>query len=423
MREAALQGGECMSRFHQSKLSNGLTVLVETMPDVSSAAAGFLVRTGARDETSDLAGVSHFLEHMCFKGTPKRAWQQITIDFDNMGSTYNAFTSKERTFYFGWVRKNDLARQIELLADMMRSTIPADEFDTEKKVILEEIAMSDDQIDRHLYDLVHERIFPGHPLHWPVLGTTESVKAMARDQMHHYFAERYNPANMVLVVSGAVTPDEVMRIANDICGSWGSSGPRPKRELPRLHTTGTAVAQMDRFKQQAFAVVVPAPSAVDEHDETAEALAAILGGQNSRFFWKIVQEGVAPVAAALRVDYCDCGLMLLYGFCEPPNCEQLLEAMKREVALVVSDGVTEAELQRVKNRRRTALATEAEAPYHRLMQLSHDVDMFGRPRTVEERLAAVDAVSTDRIREYLRRWPLDRESFLVSVGPRAWPSN
>lgn len=412
-----------MSAFHQTRLQNGLAVLVETMPDVSSAAAGFLVRTGARDETSPLAGVSHFLEHMCFKGTAKRGWQQITVDFDNMGSTYNAFTSKERTFYFGWVRKGDLAKQIELLADMMRSTLPPDEFETEKKVILEEIAMSDDQIDRHLYDLVHEKVFAGHSLQWPVLGTTETVAALTRDRMHAYFTERYNPANMVLVVSGAVKPDEVVRTAEETCGAWPSAGPRPPRSLPRLNADGVAAAKLDRFKQQAVALVVPAPSAVDGHDETAEALAAILGGQNSRFFWRIVQAGVAPVAAALRIDYCDCGVMLLYGFCEPPNCERLVDAIRREIDAMTVDGVREEELQRVKNRRRTALAGEAEAPYHRLMQLAHDIDMFGRPRTVEERLAAVDAVTIDRIRDYLQYWPLNQKSFLVSVGPRAWPSN
>src|SRR5262249_2305929 len=184
----------------------GLTIVMEVMPDVPSMAAGFLVRTGARDETDQVAGVSHFLEHMCFKGTPKRRWQQITIDFDNMGSTYNAFTSKEKTFYFGWVRRADMERQIELLADMMRSILPTDEFETEKKVILEEIAMSDDQIDRHLYDLVHEKVFAGHSLHWPVLGSTQTVSALARDQMQSYFASSYGPSEMGLIVAGAIDP-------------------------------------------------------------------------------------------------------------------------------------------------------------------------------------------------------------------------
>ena len=110
--------------FVEHTLDNGLRVVIEAMSNVRSAAAGFLVRTGARDESPELAGVSHFLEHMCFKGTHRRDWRQITVDFDRLGSTYNAFTSKERTFYFGWVREQDLEQQIELLADMMRSALP-----------------------------------------------------------------------------------------------------------------------------------------------------------------------------------------------------------------------------------------------------------------------------------------------------------
>jgi predicted Zn-dependent peptidase len=136
--------------FIEHSLSNGLRVVIEPMPHVRSASAGFLVRTGSRDETPDLAGVSHFVEHMCFKGTHHRSWREITRDFDDLGSTYNAYTSKERTFYYGWVRSGDLEKQIEIIADMMRSSFPPDEFEMEKKVILEEIAMSDDQLDHRV---------------------------------------------------------------------------------------------------------------------------------------------------------------------------------------------------------------------------------------------------------------------------------
>jgi predicted Zn-dependent peptidase len=157
--------------FVEHTLENGLRLVIEPMPHVQSAAGGFLVRTGARDETPELAGVSHFLEHMCFKGTAKRDWRQITVDFDNLGSTYNAYTSKEQTVYFGWVRVCDLEKQIELLADMMQSIVPPEEFEMEKKVILEEIAMSEDSIERRVVDLIHEQRYAGHSLRWPVLGT------------------------------------------------------------------------------------------------------------------------------------------------------------------------------------------------------------------------------------------------------------
>ncbi len=407
--------------FIERVLENGLRVVMEPMPRVRSAAAGFLVRTGARDETPELAGVSHFLEHMCFKGTKKRSGRQITKDFDDMGSTYNAYTSKELTVFFGWVRVEDLDRQIELLADMMQSAIPPAEFQTEKKVILEEIAMSDDTFERKLYDLIHDKVYPGHSLSWPILGTAETVGQMTREQLYAYHRARYNPANMVLIVAGAIDPATVMRAVERICGGLASAGPRPARVAPRGLKPGVGKLVAERFQRQAVGLIYPGPSAVHEDREIGDVLAVVLGGQNSRFFWNIVQAGVAPQVSAMRLDYCDVGMTIAYGFCEPPNADQLLDAMKREIAEVVKHGVEDHEVQRVKNRVRTTLAAESEAPYYRLMQMFHDIDALDRPRTVAERLAAIDAVTPEAIDGYLQRWGMSEPSAVVSLGPRDWP--
>jgi len=406
--------------FIEHTLPNGLRIVIELMPHVHSVAAGFLVRTGARDETPELAGVSHFLEHMCFKGTKKRDWHQITIDFDKMGSTYNAYTSKERTFYFGWVRTEDLERQVELIADMMRSTIPPQEFEMEKNVILEEIAMSEDQIDRRTYDALHKQIFGGHALSWPVLGTAESIGKLTRDELHGYFRERYNPANMVLLVAGAVDPVKVIQVVAKICGRWKKGKPRPDRVAPPAVPKTTISNKTDRFQQQAVCLTFPAPSAADADRETADVFASILGGHNSRFFWKIIQTGVAPYVSAGRLDYCDTGLMIAFGFCEPDQAGRLIDAMQAEIRRIVDSGVTPDEVQRVKNRSRTALASEAEAPYYRLMQMVQDVDVLGHPRSVSQRLAAIDAVTPEGIRAYAEKWPLDGASCLTMLGPRDW---
>ena len=186
------------SPFVEDQLPNGLRIVIESMPHVKSVACGFLVRTGSRDETVPLAGVSHFLEHMCFKGTARRTWREINIEFDEMGSFYNAFTSKDHTFYHGWVRAGDMERQLELLADMMQSSLPAAEFETEKNVILEEIAMSEDHLEHLAYHLLHERVYEGASMAWPVLGYADTLRDLTRDQMEAYFARRYAPDNMVL---------------------------------------------------------------------------------------------------------------------------------------------------------------------------------------------------------------------------------
>jgi predicted Zn-dependent peptidase len=407
--------------FVEHTLPNGLRIVIEPMPHVQSVASGFLVQTGSRDETPDLAGVSHFVEHMCFKGTRHRTWRDITRDFDNLGSTYNAYTSKERTFYFGWVRCEDGEKQLGLLADMMQSTFPPDEFEMEKKVILEEIAMSEDQIEDRVYDLIHEKTYAGHPLGWPVLGTAQSVGAMTRDQLYGYFESRYHPANMILLVAGAVDPKDAIAMAERICGGWTPKSPRPRRIAPPSWTENATACQTDRFQQQALLAAFQAPSASHDDRETADVFASVLGGHNSRFYWNIIQAGVAAHVAAGRLDYCDAGMMIAFGFCEPKNAEQLLDAVRSEIAKITRDGVLDDEVQRVKNRTRTGLATEAESPYYRLMQLGGDVDVLGRPRTVAERLAAVERVSAERIREYLQTWPMTKNGYLASLGPRNWP--
>ena len=401
-------------------LKNGLQIVIERMPDVRSAAAGFLVRTGARDETEDVAGVSHFLEHMMFKGTAKRGWQQITIDFDAMGSSYNAYTSEDRTVYYGWVRKGDIGKQIELLADMMRSTLPPGEFDTEKNVILEEIAMSKDQLDHIAFDFLQEKVFAGHPLAWPVLGYESTVRDLSRDRMWEYFQRRYAPDNIMLIVAGNVDPSEIIDVAGELCGSWKSMGDKTARSVPTF-ACGTDVLQVDRFKQQVVALTFPSVSAVDDRLETVSATTTILGGENSRFFWNIVQRGLAPRAGAFHLDYTDCGALIFYGTCEPDKAEPLLAAMRKEADAICGERVGEHEVDRVKNRRRTGLALEAEAPYHRLTQLMDDMESRGSPRTVEQALAEVDAVSVESIHECLREFPINAGGHLVSVGPRLWP--
>lgn len=403
-------------------LDNGMRVVIEQMPNVRSAAAGILSMTGARDETPSLAGVSHFLEHMCFKGTPKRDWHEISVAFDELGSTYNAFTSEDRTFYYGWVPTESIDAQIELLADMMRPALGEEEFATEKKVILEEIAMAKDSLDHLAFDFLLERVFEGHPLSWPILGYDSTVQALQRDQLHAYFKKRYSADNMMLVAAGNVDPTQIIDAAERYCGQWESSPDRPERTAPTMRG-GSATRVLDRFTQQLVALTFDAPGANDPLHESAEAAISILGGGNSRFFWNIVQAGLSPQAGAFRMDLADCGLTILSGQTDPDGVDKLVEAMRHEASEISRSRVSDREVQRVKNKRRTSLAVEGESPYHRIVQIMDDVDYRGTPRTVDERLAAVDAVSAGSIAEFLERYPIDRGGHVMSVGPRDWSEN
>jgi predicted Zn-dependent peptidase len=404
-------------RFFAHELPNGLGIAIERMKGVRSAAAGFLCRTGARDETPEVAGVSHFLEHMCFKGTEKRTAAEINIDFDRIGGQPNAFTSHDRTFYHGVSRVADIETQIEIIADMMRSTLPPDEFDMEKNVVLEEIAMAGDRIEHVAFDLVIEKVFAGNSLGWPVLGYDHTVKALTREQMAEYFHRRYTAENVKLVVAGDVDPRQVVELADKYCGAWERGAEKPARATPRIHT-GQANRTMDRFSQQIVAISFAAPGGPDPVHDTAEAVASILGGGNSRFYWNIEQTGLCPHAGAYRLDFADCGLLILMAQCDPANTDKVIDAMRTEARKIMEGPISDAELQRVKNKRRTSLAVEGESPYYRLVQVMDDVDYRGRPRTIEERLAAVDAVDRDSIRDYFAQYPIDHDGYLVSVGPR-----
>jgi predicted Zn-dependent peptidase len=409
------------NRFVQHRLPNGLTVVIEVMPEVQSAACGFLARTGSRDDPPALAGASHFLEHMCFKGTAHYTAAQLNIAFDEIGADNNAQTGKDQTFYYSWARTDDLGRQIELLAEMMRPTLLPDDFETERQVILEEIASYKDDLVANAYDFLYETVCPQNALAWPVLGYDRTISVMPREGLQAYLADRYRAANLVLVVAGNVDPDKVILQAAHACGDWEPGSPPSVVPAAPVPTAGVGALPFDRFRQQAVVLAFPSAPAIHPLDETAEAVAAILGGTNSRFYWDIVQQGLATRASAVREEYADFGLLILYALCEPDRCETVVEAMRREAERITREGPAAHELQRVRNLRRTSLMSEAESPGHRIGQIADDVHYRGAPRPAEARLAEVEQITSDHVAAYLQDYPITGDGCLVSVGPRHWP--
>src|SRR5438876_11362021 len=195
--------------FQHKQLANGLDVIAEINPDAHSAAFGLFVKTGARDESSDLNGVSHFLEHMMFKGSEKYTWEDVNRIFDEIGARYNAFTSQEMTAYYANVLPEFTEQAVEHLAHLLRPSIRVEDFTTEKKVILEEIAMYLDDPGHRLYERLMEAHFGNHPLSMSVLGSSESITKLEQPQMKEYFQRRYGPGNMVLVATGRLEFDDV----------------------------------------------------------------------------------------------------------------------------------------------------------------------------------------------------------------------
>src|SRR5438105_2377592 len=206
--------------FQQKQLSNGLDIVSEINPDSHSVALGLFVKTGARDESADINGVSHFLEHMMFKGSTKYGWEDVNRIFDEIGARYNAFTSQEMTAYYANVLPEFTERAVEHLSHLLRPAIRVEDFTTEKKVILEEIAMYLDDPGHRLYENLMESHFGNHPLSMSVLGTSASIQKLQQPQMAEYFNRRYGPGNMVLVATGKLDFNEIVRLAEKYMGAW-----------------------------------------------------------------------------------------------------------------------------------------------------------------------------------------------------------
>ncbi len=219
--------------FQQTTLPNGLEIVAECDENAYSTAVGFFVKTGARDETDQISGVSHFLEHMVFKGTPHRSADDVNREFDEMGADYNAFTSEENTVYHAAVLPEYQNRAVELLADIMRPSLRDEDFNTEKQVIIEEIRMYDDQPPFGVDDKCRAAFFGDHPLGRSVLGTVDTVGGLSVDAMRSYFGERYAPHNIALVGTGRIDFSALIDTADKACGNWASSKTRRSYPLPR----------------------------------------------------------------------------------------------------------------------------------------------------------------------------------------------
>ncbi|MCE2441056.1 MAG: insulinase family protein [Candidatus Latescibacteria bacterium] len=404
------------SPFSTHTLDNGLQLVFESIPRINSAALGFYVHTGSRDEPAELAGVSHFLEHMCFKGTANRDWRQLSLDVDDLGAMWNAYTWWEGTAYFHWVQSERAGSSAEILADMMRSTLPQDQFDMEKKVILEEIAMYRDRPDALIIDELIQEAFAGHPLGQSVLGTEDTIGSVSREQMADYFNKRYAPDNMTLVITGRFDRDSMIRAAETHCGGWEPRKAIRQQVKPAFHPA-TRVLERPNVVREHIAMAFPAPCDSDDWATTADLLAHYLGAaSNSRLFWSVVQTGLADEASADFYGFSDTGLFYVYVSVDPQNVPQVLEIVRREID-GLKGGVDEEALARSRTRQATALVVGGEHGLRRFSQIVGSLSTDTPLKTLEEELAEIDAVTPERVAEYLERYPLDRDPALVALGP------
>lgn len=403
-------------QFLETTLPNGLEVVAECNPEAYASAFGFFVKTGARDESDEVWGVSHFLEHMVFKGTAKRSAAEVNRDLDALGSKSNAFTSEEQTVYYASVLPEYQESVVEILADMLRPALRQDDFDVEKQVILKEINKYANEPPFGAHERCMAVHFGQHPLARSVLGTEESIAALTSDQMRGYFQQRYSPKNIALVASGNVDFPALVKSAERYCGAWQPFA--TTRETPRAQPhSWSELLQKDIATQQYAVQIANGPAAEDEDRYAARLLSMILGDDSgSRMFWELIDTGLAEYAAMSAYEYQGTGVYLTMLSGAPEEAEANLERIDNLMREAEQNGVTAAELQQAKNKICAHIILQAERSTSRLFSVGGNWVTRREYRTVAEVVKSYQDVTLADITAVLKKYPLT-EKTTVSVGP------
>ncbi len=402
--------------FKKQILSNGLTVIGEVNKSAKSAAVGFFVKTGARDESKEINGVSHFLEHMLFKGTEKLIAFEVNEAFDRMGAQFNAFTSEENTVFYAAVLPEFLLEVTGLWIELMKPSLRDADFDIEKNVIKEEIAMYKDLPSFDVTERCRSLHFGGHPCGNSVLGSEESINNLTAEQMRTYFASRYVPNNMVLAVTGNFEWEEISRLAEMSCGRW------ERQNVARLleHCAGSKKKtriEKPNLVREHISMMSPGVSAQDPRRFAASLLGIIVGDDvGSRFFWELVDKALAETATMQLEAMDGTGIFHSYIRCSSENVSKVLDTVRDIYRNLSQNGITEEELKPAKNKVLSALVIKNELPIGRLPELGFNWIYSEQVRSVEDDINAIKAVTADDIRQLIKQLnPGDFTQF--SIGP------
>ncbi|MCS0499296.1 M16 family metallopeptidase [Protaetiibacter mangrovi] len=390
-------------------LPSGVRVLTEQVPGSQSATVGFWVAVGSRDEQPVTYGSTHFLEHLLFKGTPTRSALDIAVAFDAVGGEHNAVTAKEHTCYYAKVRDRDVEMAVRVLADMFASSlIDPDEFENERGVILEELAMADDDPGDVAGERFFEAVFGAHPLGRPIGGNPESIGAVDRDAVWTHYRENYGPRDLVITVAGAVEHDRIVGIATSALAAAGwqldvDAAPVPRRDpSSELIERGAPLVIVDRpLEQVNLYLGVAGLAAADPRRPALTVLNSVLGGgMSSRLFQEVREKrGLAYSVYSFASSYSDAGLVGLYAGCSPKRAADVAELMLAEFRRVATDGITEEELLRARGQLGGASALALEDSDTRMSRLGRSELTLGEFSDLDETLRRIDAVTASEVRE------------------------
>jgi len=407
-------------------LPGGLRVITEHLPSVRSAAFGIWAGVGSCDEDLAHAGATHYLEHLLFKGTGRRTALEISAALDAVGGELNAFTGKEYTCYYARVLDVDLPLAIDVLSDMVTgSLIEPKDVDAERGVILEEIAMNDDDPADTVHEAFAVQLFGDTPLGRPILGTVGSINAITREQISGHYRARYTPPSLVVAAAGSVNHEAVVASVREAFGGALAAPAAPAQ--PRLGGLGEAlpggagrgVRLVSRGIEQANLVL--GCEGLSRNDDRRFALgvlnAALGGGMSSRLFQEVREKrGLAYSVYSFASQHAETGLWGVYVGCLPAKADEVLAICQDEIAKAVTSGLTDAELERGKGQLRGSIVLGLEDPSSRMSRLGKAELVYPRLEPVEEILDSIEAVTHDDVRRVAAE-VIDLPKALAVVGP------
>lgn len=418
-------GGSVVSQVRRTVLPGGLRVVTETMPGVRSATVGAWIGVGSRDETARLSGASHFLEHVLFKGTPSRSAMDISIALDTVGGEFNAFTAKEYTCFHARVLDQDLPLAIDVLGDMITSSlVTAEDVEAEREVILDEIAMHDDDPDDVVHNLYAEKAWSGTPLGRPIAGTVESIESLTRAQVLRYYRTRYRPENIVVAAAGNVDHATVVRQVKKAFGRAGfldatDGRPLPPRRAERTRRTTAGEISLERpFEQVNLVLGVNGLVRTDDRRYALGVLNAVLGGgTSSRLFQEVrEQRGLAYSVYSFASHYTDTGMFGVGVGCLPGRVPEVLDVVRSEMQNLADNGISDEELERGKGQLRGGLVLSMEDSGTRMSRIAKAELLYDELPGIDEVIGRINAVSTEDV-QLLAKELFGQPETLATVGP------
>jgi predicted Zn-dependent peptidase len=420
--DATISGG---ARLRRTVHPSGVRILTEAVPGAASSSVGFWIGVGSRDEENVAFGSTHFLEHLLFKGTPRRSAMDIAEAFDRVGGEHNALTAKEHTCYYAKVQDRDLEMAIGVLADMVSSSlIDPNEFDVERRVILEELAMADDDPSDVAHERVTEAVMGDHPLGRPIGGSPETIKSAERDQVVAHYQRYYRPEELVVTVAGALSHDEVVSwvlAALEECG-WSlneQSAPVPRRDTSRasLHSIPARQVIHRPLEQSMVVLSMPGLTQTDPRRPAQAILTTVLGGgMSSRLFQEVREKrGLAYSVYAFASNYSDAGMFGMGGGTSPDHASEVALLMRDLFMEIVEKGITRHEWERTRGNLQGSSSLALESTDARMVRLGRSELHMGEFVDRDEALRRLDLVTLEDVQELaveLARNPLSA----VTVG-------